>query len=378
MTDRRNVRITSVTLLAALLIALVMPLGESGRIIAAILLLPAAAIISFLIKKREIPSIHKWQVLLVTTAIALVCVMIYFLSGIKFGFYKNPYGLTSFSNFLKFFLPITVIIVCSERLRYVLMSQKDKLAHVLCYFSFVVADMLIVSNIPSVTSFNKFMDLIAGALLPALLSNLLFNYLTKRYGMYPSLVFRLITTLYAYTFSIKSGVEDSIVNFFKLLIPIITFLFIDALYEKKRKRALGNVSKTWRILSAALTVAVIIIMAGSVMLVSNQFKYGSLVIATESMTGEINKGDVIFFEQYDKQTIEEGTVIIFEDHGVLVVHRVVEIEIINGSVRYYTKGDANEDNDMGFRTQSDIVGLVSYKLPMLGHVTLWMRSFFKR
>lgn len=378
MTDRRNVRITSVTLLAALLIALVMPLGESGRIIAAILLLPAAAIISFLIKKREIPSIHKWQVLLVTTAIALVCVMIYFLSGIKFGFYKNPYGLTSFSNFLKFFLPITVIIVCSEKLRYVLMSQKDKLAHILCYFSLVVADMLIVSNIPSVTSFNKFMDLIAGSLLPALLSNLLFNYLSKRYGMYPPLVFRLITTLYAYTFSIKSGVEDSIVNFFKLLIPIITFLFIDALYEKKRKRALGNVSKTWRILSAALTVAVIIIMAGSVMLVSNQFKYGSLVIATESMTGEINKGDVIFFEQYDKQTIEEGTVIIFEDHGVLVVHRVVEIEIINGSVRYYTKGDANEDNDIGFRTQSDIVGLVSYKLPMLGHVTLWMRSFFKR
>ena len=378
MTDRRNVRIASVTLLVALLIALVMPLGESGRIIAAILLLPAAAIISILIKKREIPSIHKRQVLLVTTAIALVCVMIYFLSGIKFGFYKNPYGLISFKNFLNFFLPITVIIVCSEKLRYVLMSQKDKLAHVLCYFSLVVADMLIVSNIPSVTSFNRFMDLMAVSFLPAILSQLLFNYLSKRYGMYPSLVFRLITTLYAYTFTIKSGVENSIVSFFKLLIPIVTYLFIDALYEKKRRRALGNVSRVWKVLSVALTVAVIIIMAGSVMLVSNQFKYGSLVIATESMTGEINKGDVIFFEEYDKQTIEEGTVIIFEDHDVLVVHRVVEIEIINGNVHYYTKGDANEDNDVGFRTTSDIVGLVRYKLPMVGHVTLWMRSFFKR
>ncbi len=378
MTDRRNIRIASVTLLVALLIALVMPLGESGRIIAAILLLPAAAIISILIKKREIPSIHKRQVLLVTTAIALVCVMIYFLSGIKFGFYKNPYGLISFKNFLNFFLPITVIIVCSEKLRYVLMSQKDKLAHVLCYFSLVVADMLIVSNIPSVTSFNRFMDLMAVSFLPAILSQLLFNYLSKRYGMYPSLVFRLITTLYAYTFTIKSGVENSIVSFFKLLIPIVTYLFIDALYEKKRRRALGNVSRVWKVLSVALTVAVIIIMAGSVMLVSNQFKYGSLVIATESMTGEINKGDVIFFEEYDKQTIEEGTVIIFEDHDVLVVHRVVEIEIINGNVHYYTKGDANEDNDVGFRTTSDIVGLVRYKLPMVGHVTLWMRSFFKR
>lgn len=378
MTDKRNIRIASVTLLAALLTALVMPLGESGRIIAAILLLPAAAIIPLLIKKREIPSFHKGQVLLITSAIALVCVMIYFLSGIKFGFYKNPYGLTSFSNFLKFFLPVTVIIVCSERLRYVLMSQKDKLAHVLCYFSFVVADMLIISNIPSVTSFNRFMDLVAGALLPAILSNLLFNYLTKRYAMYPSLVFRLITTLYAYTFSIKSGVEDSILNFFKLLIPIATFLFIDALYEKKRKLALGNVSRAWKIASVTLTVVVLIIMVGTVMLVSNQFKYGSLVIATESMSSELNKGDVVLFEQYSNQEIKEGAVIIFEDHGSLIVHRVVDIEIINGSSRYYTKGDANEDNDIGYRMQSDIVGLVRYKLPMLGHITLWMRSFFKR
>ena len=167
-------------------------------------------------------------------------------------------------------------------------------------------------------------------------------------------------------------------SFFKLLIPIATFLFIDALYEKRKRLALGRISRAWKIASVTLTVIVLIIMAGTVMLVSNQFRYGSLVIATESMTGELNKGDVVLFEQYSNQEIKEGTVIIFEDHDSLIVHRVVDIEIINGSSRYYTKGDANEDNDMGFRTQSDIVGLASYKLPMIGHVTLWMRSFFKR
>ena len=377
MTDIRINRIASASVFAALLAALILPLGESGRIVAAILLLPAAVLIPMYIRKRSIPSINKNQVLLIMTVISLVCVMVYYLTGLKFGFYKNPYGL-SVSNFFKFFLPIAVVIACTEIIRFVLMAQKDKLTGVLCYLSCVVADMLICSNLPSVTSFNRFMDLVAGALFPALLSNLLLNYLTKRYGIYPSLVFRLVTTLYAYTFPITSGISESLVNFFRLLLPIAIYLFIDALFEKKRKYALGNTSRLWKALSGILTAIVLVIMIGTVMLVSNQFRYGSLVIATESMTGELNKGDVVIFESYEDQAVNEGQVIVFAKNNTMIVHRVVDIEIINGNTRYYTKGDANEDNDSGFITDADIVGLADQKVPYVGYPTLWVRSLFKR
>ena len=222
------------------------------------------------------------------------------------------------------------------------------------------------------------MDLVAGALFPAFLSNLLFNYLSKRYGIYPNLVFRIITTLYAYTLPLKSGIEDPLVNFFKLLLPIAIFLFIDALYEKKRRYALGNTSRFVKITSGIVTALALVIMAGTVMLVSNQFYYGSLVIATESMTGELNKGDVVIFESYEDQAVKEGQVIVFEKYNTMIVHRVVDIEIINGYTRYYTKGDANENNDAGFITDADIVGLADQKLPFLGYPTLWVRSLFKR
>ena len=122
----------------------------------------------------------------------------------------------------------------------------------------------------------------------------------------------------------------------------------------------------------------LVLMVGTVMLVSNQFKYGSLVIATESMTGEINKGDVVIFESYDNQTVEEGQVIVFESRNSMIVHRVVDIEIINGNTRYYTKGDANEDKDVGFITDADIVGLANFKVPVIGYPTLWVRSLFER
>ncbi len=37
------------------------------------------------------------------------------------------------------------------------------------------------------------------------------------------------------------------------------------------------------------------------MVVSCRFRYGTLVIGTGSMTGTINKGDIIIYERYEKR-----------------------------------------------------------------------------
>jgi signal peptidase len=155
-------------------------------------------------------------------------------------------------------------------------------------------------------------------------------------------------------------------------LPIGIYLFIDSLYEKKVLLALGKKSK----LTVPITVLAVAIMLFVVMVVSNQFYIGAYVIATESMTGEINKGDVAITTKYTDQSIEKGQVIAFEQGNIVVIHRVVKIEIINGQRRYYTKGDANEDRDAGFITDGNIIGLVNNKLPFLGYPTLWMRSLF--
>ena len=378
MTDKKIIHIFSASILFVLLLVLFLPLGVSGRIVAAILLPPAAVLAFLFIKKRNIPSINKNQVLLIVIAAASLYVMAYYLTGLNFGFIQNPYRFTIGTNFFKFLLPIAVIIVSTEVIRYVMMAQNDRPTSMMCYLSCVVAEMLICSNLPSITSFNRFVDLIAGALFPALVANFFYNYLSKRYGMYPSIAFRAIITLHAYIFPVSSGISDSITNLFALFLPIALYAFIDALFEKKRKYALKKTSRVLRVMSFGLTAVVVTIMIGTVMLVSNQFKYGALVIATESMTGEINKGDIIIFESYEDQPIKEGQVVVFEDNRTMIVHRVVDIEIINGVTRYYTKGDANEDMDSGYITESNIVGLTNYKLPSLGHPVLWMRSLFKR
>ena len=377
MTDRKAVNIFSASVFAALLAILFVPFSESGRIVAATLLLPAAILANVFIKKRNIPSINKRQILLIMTVFALVYVMLYYLSGIKFGFYINPYRL-SVSNLFKFLIPITAIIVSEELMRFIIVSQKSKLAIILCYFSCVFAETIIVSTFAGVSSFSRFMELVAGAFFPAVISNLLYNYLAKRYGIYPNLAYRAVTTLHMYVFSVSSGISPSLLTFIKLIVPIVIFVFIDALYEKKKRRAIGGNSRVLRVAGISIGSLVLVFMIGIIMLISNQFRYGSLVIATESMTDEINKGDVVIYESLDNQVIEKGQIIAFERNDSVVVHRVIDIEIINGTVRYYTKGDANENADSGYITDTQIVGVVKYKLPSLGYPSLWMRSLFKK
>lgn len=370
--DKKVLYTITASTLAVLLVTLFLPGEYSGRITAAIILIPIAVASWYFIKKRSAPSINARQVLMLMCIIGAVLLMLMYLTGIGFGFVKNPYA--SFEVFFTHLLPTAVIIVASEYFRYVIRSQGDAVADVLCYVSCVVAETLIFGNIYYVISFNRFMDFMAMTLFPAVISNLLYHYMSSRHGFYPNMAYRAIITLYTYIIPYKPAISDSLLSFARLLIPLAIYLFIDSLYEKKRRFALEKKSK----LAIPITVVAVAIMLFTVMVISNQFFIGVYVIGTPSMTGELNKGDAAIYERYDDQTVTEGQVIAFEKDGVVVVHRVVDIQIINGQKRYFTKGDANDDIDAGFIYDSSILGIVNFKIPYIGYPTLWLRSLFVR
>ena len=124
------------------------------------------------------------------------------------------------------------------------------------------------------------------------------------------------------------------------------------------------------------TTVLFVVLTLLIMLISCNFRYGMLVIGSESMTGEINKGDAVIFEAYEKQKIHEGNVIIFEDGDRRVVHRVVDVKLVNGNYHYYTKGDANEEIDKGYVTPGKVVGIVHFKIRYIGWPTIWLRDIF--
>ena len=92
------------------------------------------------------------------------------------------------------------------------------------------------------------------------------------------------------------------------------------------------------------------------------------------MTGELDRGDAVVFEKYEGQELENGQVIVYKKGSARIVHRVIEIERVDGEIRYYTKGDMNEHPDTGYVVPSEIVGMARLKVPIIGYPTLWLRE----
>ena len=369
--DKQRIFCISIIIFALLLLSLFVNLGSS-KIVTACLLLPLTAATCLLIKKKSSRSIHKKEAVLLSVVIAVIYAVAVQMTGLLCGFYKNPYFVTP-KILLMTVLPWIVIIVATELIRSVLLAQKNKFARVMVFLSCVLAEVLAFSNLAGITDFNKFMDLVGMTLFPAISANTYYHFSSRRFGAVPNIVFRLLTTLYVYFIPSVTALSDALYSCIKIFLPLLMIALMSALFEKKKKFALKK-GKKLSAIAIALSVALILSVAS---LISCHFRFGAIVIATESMAGEINKGDMIIYERYDGQPIEEGQIIVFLQDGNRIIHRVVEIERRENETRYYTKGDANETRDVGYITEKDVVGLTDMKVAGLGYPTLWLRELLK-
>lgn len=368
--DKRVVYIFSGLFLAVLL-PLTFVSKDISRPVTAFFLVLAAVTASLIIKKRAIPSVHRKTIAMILTVAAVFFIALYYISGIFLKYFKNPYAST-FGSSVIHISTIVISIISIEIIRNILLAQESRLTAVLITLAAITLDVIISTKTVTMLTINSFMDLVGLVLFPSVTANLFYNYVSARYGALPNAIYRLIITLYVYVIPVLPGMADSLLAFLRLLSPILIYAFIDALYEKKRKYAAKRTGKAGLIGITAAFVLVISI----VMLISAQFRFRLIVIATESMTGEINKGDAVIYERYDGEKIDVGQVIVFDKDGSKTVHRVIDMQYINGETRYYTKGDANDVVDLGYVVEENILGTVNFKVSYIGYPTLWMHELF--
>ena len=370
--DRKLTYTSAALLVLALLGALFLPAGNAKAITALFLAFSAVAI-WMLLKKRPVLSMRKNTVLLLMFATGAVCLVVYYLTGVHFGFYQSSTPL-SWNSFFTTVLPIAVIIVTIEIIRYVLLAQNVRCVWVFTYVAGVLSEVLLYSTLNRIITFGRFMDIVGLYLFPAITANLLYNFLAKQYGFLPNVVYRLLLTLYIHVLPLYPQTPDAFLALAKLVIPLLVYIFIRELYARGKARKTPRTKATeW-----VITGITAIVMFSIVMIISGQLHYHMIVIATPSMTGELNKGDAIIYEKYEGEPVRKGEIVVFTKDGEsLIVHRVVEAHQLDGEVHYITKGDANEDTDSGFITDENIRGVVRYKLPYVGYLSLWLRELFK-
>lgn len=368
--DKLKVYFLQILLLIILFFALFVS-NIFNRMIVAIILAAYAVVVTHALKKRNILSIYRKQVTILMLVFAAIYLLGFYLMGLYFGYYRAVVQLSTWSV-ITYIIPLSVIVISSEVIRNVFISQKARLSKVFAFIALVLVDLIVYTNIYDIVTLNGFLNIIGFVLFASVACNLLYNYICARFGHKPIIVYRLLTVLYAYIIPIIPDVYIFFRSFLRMVFPYVIYMTLEYTYAKSNF-AVAYKDKQRNIIG---TTCMLVITTLIIMLVSCQFKYGVLVIGSSSMAGHINKGDAIIYERYDGGLINKDEVIVFQRDNIKVIHRVIDVRVVNDEYRYYTKGDANMQRDDGYVTAKDIIGTTDLRIKYIGYPSLWLRDIF--
>lgn len=136
------------------------------------------------------------------------------------------------------------------------------------------------------------------------------------------------------------------------------------------------VSMIKKIWNTAATVVLSVLMVLVVLLVGLRLVgLRGFTVLSGSMEPEYPTGSVIYVKDADPSKLKTGDVITFRiGGGTVVTHRIVEVLEENGSIRYRTKGDANEIADGSLVNTQNIIGTPVFSVPYLGYALTYIQS----
>lgn len=344
----------------------------ANKIFTAGLLLVSALVVCYLLRHKRILKVNKRKILLIMTIFALFYIALYYTLGIYTGFYSQTHKF-GWNTLIKYIIPITITIISTEVIRNKLLIDDSTRSKVLLVIIGTLVDVSIYLDVYGISNLDSFLALVGFVTFAAIANNMLYTYVCYRYGKEAVIVYKLITYLYVYFIPIAPDVYIFFRTFVRMIYPYVIYSYLDKYYDlDKEVKTIKDIrSQIITLVSGSLIMIVVIA------LISCKFLYGVLVIGSDSMTGTIDKGDVIFFIN-QKDNIEKKDIIVFKKDDLRIVHRVIDIKDVNHQIRYYTKGDANQSQDDGYVTKGNVVGKVLFKIKYIGRPTLWLREIFNK
>lgn len=346
------------------------------RNVLSIFLLIYMLVVCLNLKKRIVFSMYKKQVTFMMIIFAIIYLGLFYFLGLFSGF-RMAKILLSIKTIMTIILPLIVIIVSSEVIRNVFLAhrirfKKFDLSVIFTFISLFLIDLVVYINIYDLYSLKEFWETLSYIILASISCNLLYNYISCRFGSVGIIVYRLITCLYVYIIPVVPDIYMFFNSFFRMVYPYFIYIILEGKYIE-RDFVISYSDKRWNFIT---NIVLILVMCLIIMLTSCQFKYGILVVGSGSMYNTINVGDAIIYKRFDGEVINKGQVIVFSYNGIQTIHRVVDIKNVNGEYRFYTKGDANSRMDDDYRTKDEINGLVTLKIKYIGYPTLWVYKLF--
>lgn len=308
----------------------------------------------------------------------IIYITIYYISiylfGLFIGFSKNVYNF-DFVSIINNIVPVIILIFVSEILRYII-NSKIKDSYLLLGLSLIVFTMIDITFTLNATNFGDFytvLKVIGLFVLPSLGKNFLFTYLSVKVGFKPNMVYRYLMDIPKYILPIIPNFGAYVESIIYIAFPILVFIII---YNnlKKVDRKVNKIIKSKKSKRTIITYYIIIpLLIITVALTSGYFKYQAIVVATGSMSPNINKGDIVVVKKLSDNEIRNlkiGDILVFNRENKIVVHRIYKIYSSGDEIFFKTKGDNNNAPDSYLIEIHEILGIVKLKVRYIGYPTV--------
>lgn len=129
----------------------------------------------------------------------------------------------------------------------------------------------------------------------------------------------------------------------------------------------------WVLTCIGVVIILITLAAALLLAVPSYLGWKQMMVLTGSMEPEIPVGSMVYIEETQPESLQEGDIITFsQKDGDVVTHRVVRNRSVEGEL--VTKGDANAEEDVDSVPYDRVIGKVSLTVPAAGDVLGYIAS----
>lgn len=303
-------------------------------------------------------------------------VLLYVIGGLFSNFGKSPYSFTPLGIITNLIF-VGSMLVGMELSRAWVINRLGK-KHTLLALAFVAVLYTLLSiplaRITGLTLELKSIGFINSTLLPSLAENLLASFLALLGGPLPAIAYRGILQAFWWFCPILPDLSWAFQGIIGTAVPIVGLVVANSFHSPRPRHRQARRAKEGSLAGwIVITVVAVAIIWFSVGL----FPIHPALVSSGSMRPTLDVGDVVIIAKVPANVVEPGDIIQFRrPEKVTVMHRVVEIQEIEGNIVFITKGDANSQPDTDPVIPENVVGKAVYNIPKIGWVAIAVKEFF--
>ena len=328
-------------------------------------------VIYFLLKPEKRKERFNIDILLIIIISFLFYYAIINFIGFFSGFYLSNYS-KRLVGILMNLVSGFIVIYSIETIREVLIKN-NAYHQSIVWLTPIICFLLEIPTLVNFKIYSSRVDILNAfltLLIPCLTKNIVLTYITYKSDKKNSMIYQILYKFPNYILPVFPNLGDFFDIIINTSLPIIILILITNISTVKFEKIKNsrNLAKN-QIVTKIITGIIIFLLATMVYLTSNMFRFTSLAIGSKSMTGAINKGDIVIIDKKAKN-IKNNDILAFKEQGKIIVHRVVGTKEKNKVEYYETKGDANKSKDGWLVSKNGIVGKVRLRVRWLGWPTI--------